>query len=348
MELAGERLHLHRADGFVLPVQQLTEGELLAVLVADKALSEYRGTTFEGRLKAIFDKLTQALPEEVTISPQELAHAFSFQWTGAGAHADGRDLPHAAAGDPRRRVPGDPLSHAEPRRDPMAEVRSLSPGQRRRRVVPSRLLSRQPRDPHLPPLADPECGTPEAAFTAPSSFDPARFLKTKFHAMAGDSPVEIRVRFDAALAGYVGEREWSPRTGFSSPPTAGSTSRSPPRTSTPWSVGSWTGDPGAEIVSPPWVRRRVRDMLKRLVERYAARTRQPSGVKRPARVRVRGPASSQRPPAGQGAAEGKAPAAGEGSCCQRKIGVPRTSSLQGRSAASFAFSPFPYPPNRVK
>lgn len=66
------------------PTIPATEGEVLALFVAQKALQQYRGTPFEEPLANAFAKLTQVMGEEVTVNLQELSEAMSFHHTGAG------------------------------------------------------------------------------------------------------------------------------------------------------------------------------------------------------------------------------------------------------------------------
>ena len=61
------------------PTMQLTEGELFALLVAEKALQQYRGTTFERPLISALKKMEQSLPETVSVNLTELGEAISFR-----------------------------------------------------------------------------------------------------------------------------------------------------------------------------------------------------------------------------------------------------------------------------
>ena len=45
------------------PTVQISEGELFAMLVAEKALQQYRGTNFERPLMSAFRKMAAALPD---------------------------------------------------------------------------------------------------------------------------------------------------------------------------------------------------------------------------------------------------------------------------------------------
>ena len=52
--------YTQEVSGF--PTLQITEGELFAMLVAEKALQQYRGTTFERPLISAFKKIAASLP----------------------------------------------------------------------------------------------------------------------------------------------------------------------------------------------------------------------------------------------------------------------------------------------
>ncbi len=280
---APDNGYRYTEPSFFLPVQQLTEGELLAVLVADKALNEFRGTPFEGRLRSIFEKLTLALPDEVTVSPRELAHAFSFQWT-APVPTDAKIFCSLQQGI-RDAETLAVLYHTQSRGttawreiDPFhlanvdGEWYLLAWCHRNREIRvfrPSRIR---------------QCKGTGRHFEPPADFDPAHFLRTKFHAMAGDRPVEVRIRFDPALAGYVTEREWGPAARVQYLTDGGIelglTSENADAI-VRW-VLNW--GPGAEILGPPWVRRRVRSMLAKLRARYEGQPSRRRSSVRPSRT----------------------------------------------------------------
>jgi proteasome accessory factor B len=61
------------------PTMFISEGELVALLVAQKALEQYRGTPFEKPIASAFAKLASAMGGETKVSLHELAEAFSFK-----------------------------------------------------------------------------------------------------------------------------------------------------------------------------------------------------------------------------------------------------------------------------
>lgn len=65
------------------PAVNITQGEVVALLVAQKAIEQYRGTAFERPLRAAFEKMTHGLQDEVSLSLEDLGRAFSFRPMGA-------------------------------------------------------------------------------------------------------------------------------------------------------------------------------------------------------------------------------------------------------------------------
>ena len=61
------------------PTLQITEGELFALLVAEKALQQYRGTTFEKPLLSAFRKMASSLPDTVSLNLAEWEQTISFR-----------------------------------------------------------------------------------------------------------------------------------------------------------------------------------------------------------------------------------------------------------------------------
>ncbi len=61
------------------PTLQITEGELFALLVAEKALQQYRGTSFERPLLSAFKKLAAQLPDTVSFNLADWDQTISFR-----------------------------------------------------------------------------------------------------------------------------------------------------------------------------------------------------------------------------------------------------------------------------
>src|SRR6266567_2479166 len=80
LEYDGRRWGYHYTEEVSsFPTLQITEGELFALLVAEKALQQYRGTTFEKPLVSAFRKMSAALPDTVSLNLEEWDQTISFR-----------------------------------------------------------------------------------------------------------------------------------------------------------------------------------------------------------------------------------------------------------------------------
>ena len=61
------------------PTLQITEGELVALLVAEKALQQYRGTHFEKPLLSAIRKMEESLPDTISLNFADWEQTISFQ-----------------------------------------------------------------------------------------------------------------------------------------------------------------------------------------------------------------------------------------------------------------------------
>src|SRR4030095_6154494 len=64
------------------PNIEISQGELIALYVGQKALAQYKGTAFEAPLSAAFRKITDGLQDTITFSWTELDSAISFRSAG--------------------------------------------------------------------------------------------------------------------------------------------------------------------------------------------------------------------------------------------------------------------------
>lgn len=65
------------------PTLQITEGELFALLVAEKALQQYRGTNFEKPLISAFKKMSASLPDTISLNLADWEQTISFRTSAA-------------------------------------------------------------------------------------------------------------------------------------------------------------------------------------------------------------------------------------------------------------------------
>src|SRR5437773_6959186 len=80
IEFAGARNGFHYTQEVgSFPTLQITEGELFALLVAEKSLQQYRGTTFEKPLRSAFKKMAAALPDTISLNLADWEQTISFR-----------------------------------------------------------------------------------------------------------------------------------------------------------------------------------------------------------------------------------------------------------------------------
>ena len=64
------------------PNVEISEGELVALYVGQKALAQYKGTSFEAPLSTAFRKITDGLRDTISMTWSDLDSAISFRNTG--------------------------------------------------------------------------------------------------------------------------------------------------------------------------------------------------------------------------------------------------------------------------
>jgi len=91
IEFMRERLGLplqfdHSRGGFyyteevnAFPTVQMTEGEAVALVVAEKALQQYRGTSFEKPLLSALRKMQESLPDTISLDLADVDRTISFR-----------------------------------------------------------------------------------------------------------------------------------------------------------------------------------------------------------------------------------------------------------------------------
>ena len=69
--------YCYTSAGYQLPFFRLTEGELVAMFLAERLLRQYRGTYFEVELERAFQKIVDLLPEGVSMDLSAVAETLS-------------------------------------------------------------------------------------------------------------------------------------------------------------------------------------------------------------------------------------------------------------------------------
>lgn len=194
-------------ENYRLPAISISESDLFAVCIAEKALVQFEQTPLYGRLRSVFDKIEQALPGRVTVHPGWIDGRISFR-PGASTHIRPEvwDI-MAAALRTNRRVR---LEHRSPGRsratghevDPYHLVNYrgewyLIAYSHTRSEIRTFALSRIG-----------QAGLLDVQFEIPESWERERWLGDDFGIIRGDETHKVRIRFDARRAPYIRERQW--------------------------------------------------------------------------------------------------------------------------------------------
>ena len=190
------------------PTVQVTEQELIALFVAEKALAQYKGTPFAKPLHAAFQKLTEGLTDTVSFRWADLDSVISFRSIGTTV----ADLELFEA-----------VSRAVLRSQELEFQyhKLIGRGHEPRRVQPYHLgcvenqwylfafdLDRQQMRTFVLGRMQ-EVHSTSKRFTRPEDFSLTKHLGDSFGVFSvTGKPQEIRIRFDAFAARLVRERKW--------------------------------------------------------------------------------------------------------------------------------------------
>jgi proteasome accessory factor B len=191
------------------PTLQITEGELFALLVAEKALQQYRGTNFEKPLLSAFKKMASSLPDTVSLNLADWEQTISFRHSAEPIlDLEVFDtLAKATAGRRQLRL------HYRKPGGKQTDERVIDPYHLAningewflfaydhlrkdiRTFVPARIQSMVP--------------TGET-FERPRQFSVEKMLRDSFGVHSGKGEFDVVIRFDAFAADYIREKRWHP------------------------------------------------------------------------------------------------------------------------------------------
>jgi proteasome accessory factor B len=191
------------------PTLQITEGELFALLVAERALQQYRGTNFEKPFLSALRKMAASLPDTISLNLADWEQNISFR-TSAEPILNLEIFDTLAKATTRRRQlrliyrkPG--RKETEPRLiDPyhLANINGewflfayCHLRKDIRTFVPARMLGVEPTG---------------KTFARPQKFSLEKRLRDSFGVLYGRAEYEVVVRFDELVADYVREKRWHP------------------------------------------------------------------------------------------------------------------------------------------
>jgi proteasome accessory factor B len=191
------------------PSLQITEGELFALLVAEKAVQQYRGTNFERPLLSALKKMADTLPETVSLHLADWDQTISFRTSAEPILNLGIFDVLAKASARRQQIE---LVYRKPGRTE-TERRVVDPyhlaninGEwylfafdhlRRdlRTFVPARIQSIHPTG---------------RRFARPRGFSVDQHLRGSFGVHSAEGHFEVALRFTPTVADYIREKRWHP------------------------------------------------------------------------------------------------------------------------------------------
>lgn len=189
------------------PTVNVTEGELLALLVAQRALEQYRGTPFHHQLEVAFGKLSGGLRDKISFSPADELRAVSFKNIGLGKTDLAVFNALSAAVLKHEEVMIDYRKPGETKTTP----RHVRPYHLANRENSWYLVGHDVERGALRTFALPRIGAVtelKVSFERPEDFSPEKFFASALGVLGGDGDHRVVIRFDATVAERVREREW--------------------------------------------------------------------------------------------------------------------------------------------
>lgn len=200
--------YFYTEPNWSLPSLRITEGELFALMVAEKALAAYAGTPWAARMKRAFDRMIAALPDRVEVAPEDLLPRVAFD-TAAPAAVDPQVLETISQALRRNqtvRVEYLRLGDTKPRHY------TLDPYVLRRARGAWYLAGRDHKSGHVPLFNLSRVRGVEPTKLkfdyAMSGFDPDEYFSRTFAVYHGMGHHRVVVEFSGIAAQLVRERQW--------------------------------------------------------------------------------------------------------------------------------------------
>ena len=250
------------------PTLQITEGELFALLVAEKALQQYRGTTFERPLLSAFRKMAAALPDTISLNLADWEQTISFRTSAEPIlNLENFDILAKAAAQ-RRQLQ---LTYRKPGRRE-TELRLVDPyhlaningewflfawchlRQDIRTFVPARIQAVK---------------FTGKTFARPQQFSLKKRLRDSFGVQSGQGQFDVVIQFNEMVADYIREKKWHESQGLRELPDGGVELRmklSSLAEVERWILG-WAGN--ARVLQPPELAAGVKQSAENILRNFA-------------------------------------------------------------------------------
>lgn len=257
--------YTHPVNSF--PTVQVTEGELMALLVARRALEQYQGTPFHRQLEIAFEKLTGGLKDRISFSPADELRAVSFKNVGLGKTdlAAFNSLSTAVLKqlevEFEYRKPGTSKSEAR-----QVQPYHLSHRENLWYLIAMDTERQAMRTFALTRMRDVK--VLQRRFSRPEDFSPERFFASALGVLGGTGDYRVCIRFAPAAADRVRERVWHESQEIKEMPDGGMEITM--RLGALAEVERWVLGWGnlAEVIAPVELRRSVIQTAEAVVRKY--------------------------------------------------------------------------------
>lgn len=254
-------------EAYTLPAINLTAGDLLAILVAERALVSYRNSPFHDRMQTVFGRLAKLLPDRISVQSTELSNSVTV------------------IAEPVTEIQDDVWSTVQ---QCLHEERSLvihyqAPGHEEsaaRTVDPYHLVghrgewyllswAHEHQSIRIYALTRIQsCSATHERFTRPDDFHPEDYIDPSFGVFVQERPTKISIRFSRDVASMIRERTWHPDQTIEQKRDGSivlhfSTNQ---QTQTLYWVARW--GPNAEILKPRALRERAAEWFASTAANY--------------------------------------------------------------------------------
>jgi predicted DNA-binding transcriptional regulator YafY len=200
--------YFYNGEVSAFPTMQITEGEIFALVVAEKALQQYRGTSFEKPLLSAIRKMEQALPDTISLNLADIEQTISFR----------------TRAEPILNLEiFDALAKAVAQRQQL-ELNYRKPGQSaEKRLVDAYHLANINGEWYLfaydharkdlrtfVPARIQSVKATGKIFERTQKFSLEKRLRDSFGVHSGEGEFDVAIRFNARAADYIREKKWHP------------------------------------------------------------------------------------------------------------------------------------------
>jgi predicted DNA-binding transcriptional regulator YafY len=181
---------------------------LFALLVAEKALQQYRGTTFERPLVSAFKKMAASLPDTVSLNIADWEQTISFRTRAEPIlNLEIFDALSKAAGATHAIAVDSIASPASAPRNCAWSIRIIWPTSTANGFSsPGAICART--FGLLCPRASRRWNRPGGPFARPQKFSLEKRLRDSFGVQSGQGSFEVVIQFNELVADYIREKKW--------------------------------------------------------------------------------------------------------------------------------------------